>query len=152
MFKVGGRSIVRYPCVTYESPRPVDSLVVVHKAIYQAIPTDLFPNTFNTKAQYFLHAPMALPPPPPPPPPIASVLKLSDLPVEVKHLILRNLPDFYSLNALSCTCWAFLCATREYRASLLFSAYMMEMGFGELVMNSEIDSRCAANPFECGWE
>ena len=77
---------------------------------------------------------MALATPPPPFP-----IKLSDLPVEIKHQILSNLSDFKSLDAISRTCWGFLCVTRAYRASLLFSAYMMEMGFGETVMNSEID-------------
>lgn len=86
---------------------------------------------------------MALPPHPPPPAPI------SDLPVEIKHLILLNLPDFYSLNALSRTCWAFLRATREYRAGLLFSVYMLEMGFGEAAMTSEIGSRYHGDLFEC---
>ncbi len=80
--------------------------------------------------------------------PPALPIKLSDLPVEIKHQILSNLPDFYSLDALSCTCWAFLCATREYRASLLFSLYMMEMGFGETVMNSEFDRRYNENLWE----
>lgn len=95
---------------------------------------------------------LTTPPPTPPLPPLPSVIRLSDPPVEVKHQILLNLPEFNSLNALSCTRWALLCATREYRASLLFSAYMMDVGFGGAVMNSEIDTEYSTNLFACDVE